>query len=58
LETNDETELLKIGEYLEDKEIDFTMFHEPDNCAGNTAIAVGPIYGKDRKFFKKFKFYK
>jgi hypothetical protein len=34
------------------------MFFEPDFGTGNTAIATEPIYGDDRKFFKKFKMYK
>lgn len=34
------------------------MFYEPDHETGFTAIATEPIYGEDRKFFKKFKMYK
>jgi hypothetical protein len=57
LEAKDEDELLKISEKLERKDIDFTLFHEPDHEAGYTAIAAGPIDGTDRKHFKKFKFF-
>ena len=42
---------------LKDKGIEHHMFHEPDNNMGYTAIATEPIYGKDRKFFRKFKMY-
>jgi len=58
LEAKNERELLKISTKLEMKDINFTMFHEPDFETGYTAIAAGPIYEKDRKLFKKFKFYK
>ena len=58
LQAKDENDLLKISEKLKMKDINFTIFNEPDYNTGYTAIAVGPIYGEDRKFFKKFKFYK
>ncbi len=58
LQAKDEADLIKIASKLEIRGIDHTMFHEPDYDTGCTAIAAGPIYGDDRKFFKKFKFYK
>ena len=58
LQAKSEDELIKISQKLEMKDINFTMFHEPDYNTGYTSIAAGPIYDKDRKFFKKFNFYK
>jgi len=58
LEAKTEEELLKISEKLEMKNIEHTKFFEPDFETGYTAIAAGPIYDDDRKFFRKFKFYK
>jgi hypothetical protein len=58
LEAKDEDDLLKISEKLQGKNLDFTMFHEPDHDTGYTAIAAGPIYGAERKLFKKFKFFR
>jgi hypothetical protein len=58
LEAKDEEDLMKIAGKLEQKDINLTMFHEPDYDTGYTAIAAGPIYGEDRKHFKKFKFFR
>lgn len=58
LEAKDEQDLLKIKEKLEQKDIDLTCFHEPDFDTGYTCIAAGPIYGADRRLFKKYKFFK
>ena len=58
LEAKDETELLKIKERLEQKDFEHTLFHEPDYDTGYTSLAIGPIYGEDRRFFKKYKFFR
>lgn len=58
LELKDEDDLEKAASKLEMTDIPFTKFFEPDYDTGFTAIAVGPIYGDERKIFKKFKFYK
>jgi hypothetical protein len=58
LQAKDESELLSIADRLEMRDINFTMFHEPDFETGYTSIAAGPIYGSSRNFFKKFKFFR
>lgn len=58
LEAKDENDLMQIASKLEMKNINFTMFHEPDYDTGYTAITAGPIYGTDRKHFKKYRIYK
>jgi hypothetical protein len=57
-EAKDENDLKRIKLKLDDRGIKSHMFFEPDFGTGNTAIATEPIYGDDRKFFKKFKMYK
>lgn len=42
---------------LDAKNIKSHMFFEPD-CQEFTSICCEPIYGDDRKFFKRFKMYK
>jgi hypothetical protein len=56
-EAKDEQDLIDIKMRLEDKGIKSHMFHEPDYDTGHTAIATEPIYGNDRRFFKKFKMF-
>jgi len=58
LEAKDEDDLEKIASELEMKNINFTMFHEPDYDTGYTAIAAGPIYGNERKKFRKYRTFK
>lgn len=58
LEAKDEEELLNISDKLKGKGMDFTLFHEPDYDTGYTCLAAGPIYGEDRRLFKKFKFFR
>jgi len=58
LEAKDENELIQIAGKLEFKDINYTMFNEPDYATGYTAIAAGPIYDSDRKHFKKYRIYK
>lgn len=57
-EAKDEKHLLKIKEQLETKGIFNHIFHEPDHDTGYTAIATAPIYGEDRKMFRKYKMFK
>jgi hypothetical protein len=57
-EAKDENDLKRIKLRLDDRGIKSHMFHEPDYDTGYTAIATAPIYGDERKFFRKFKMYK
>lgn len=57
-EAKDEDDLKNIKLKLDDRGIKSHMFHEPDYDTGYTAIATEPIYGDDRKFFRRFKMYK
>ena len=56
LEASNEEQLNTIQMKLQDKGIRHEMFYEPD-VDEHTAIATEPIFGKDRNFFRKFKFY-
>ena len=57
LEANDRSHLSDIKLKLQDKGIEHEYFFEPD-INEFTSIATKPIYGKERNFFRKFKFYK
>jgi hypothetical protein len=57
-EVKDQAKLIDIKLKLDLQGIKSHMFYEPDHETGFTAIATEPIYGEDRKFFKKFKMYK
>lgn len=56
-EANDEKHLDKIKRKLDMKGIKSHMFYEPD-VDQRTSIATEPIFGDDRKFFKKFKMFR
>lgn len=53
-----EKELDKLSFYLKEHNIAHHMFYEPDYNTGYTAICTEPIYGEQRKLFKKFKLWK
>jgi hypothetical protein len=53
-----EEELEKVGLYLEQHKVQYHAFYEPDYDTGFTAICTEPIYGEQRKLFKKFKLLK
>lgn len=55
LKVKNERELMTIVETLELNDIHHTMFFEPDNNLGYTAIATQPIYGEKRMLFRKYK---
>lgn len=53
-----EQDLNEKADYLEKNGISFERFFEPDYGTGYTAICTEPIYGEQRKLFKKFKLWK
>ena len=53
-----EEELEKVSLYLRKNSIEHHLFFEPDYNTGNTAICCEPVYGEQRKLFKKFKLLK
>lgn len=58
LSVKNEQELKRIKDYLDSHEIESYMFYEPDYDMGYTSICAGPVYGDQRKVFKKFKLWK
>lgn len=56
-EVKDEEDLTKIKTKLDVKGIKSHMFHEPD-VGEYTSITTAPMFGNDRKFFKKFKMFR
>jgi hypothetical protein len=53
-----EEDLDKLGFFLKGHNIAYHKFYEPDYETGHTAICTEPIYGEQRKLFKKFKLWK
>lgn len=53
----DEDELIKTQMMLDMKGINTHLFYEPD-ISSHTSLCTEPIYGEQRKIFKKFKMYK
>lgn len=53
-----EEEIYKLSSYLKEHDMAYHMFYEPDYNTGYTAICTEPIYGEQRKLFKKFKLLK
>jgi hypothetical protein len=58
LTVKSEEGLLRAKQYLDCNNITNYMFFEPDYEMGYTAICSEPVYGEDRKLFKKFKLWK
>ncbi len=56
LQIKNEEKLNNISSYLDSVDIKYKKFKEPDPWNNNklTAIATVPLYGDDRKYFKKF----
>jgi len=58
LEVQDQDELIVASKILEDSDIDFHMFYEPDNDMKFSAICTRPVYGnRERKLFRQWKLY-
>lgn len=59
LSAKDGDELLAIAEKISAAGIDFSIFYEPDNNMGHSAICTRPVVcSKERSFFKKWKLFK
>lgn len=48
LEIKNLKSLKNLSYHLEEKNVEFTMFYEPDNAMGFSALATRAITGKDR----------
>ena len=55
IDTSSEQELFRTASHLNDHEIEFEMFHEPDHDTGYTAICTQPLTGDQRKPLRRFK---
>jgi hypothetical protein len=55
---NCEEELYKAAGHLEQHEIEFEMFHEPDDNTGHTAICTRPLAGSERRPLRRFQLMK
>lgn len=49
-----EQELSRAADMLTDNGIRHTMFYEPDNNAGYTALVTEPLQGERRKHMKRY----
>ena len=59
LEAKSEDQLKNIAQYLEQRNIKFSLFYEPDWDRGYTSLTTEPLTSdEDRKHFKKFSLYK
>jgi hypothetical protein len=58
LDARDESHLNEIVRYLDDRDINFYMFFEPDYDMGHTSICTEPLSLDRRKHFKKFDLWK
>jgi len=58
LDAEDQAHLEKIARYLDDRDIEFHKFFEPDYDMGYTAICTEPLSLDMRKHFKKFNLWK
>lgn len=58
LDARDENHLNEIARYLDEYDIDFYMFFEPDYEMGHTSICTQVLSLDKRKHFKKFNLWK
>lgn len=52
-----EHKLVQISATLTDQQIPHTLFHEPDDDVGYTAICTTPLVGEQRKVMRKYRMY-
>ena len=53
-----EDQLYKAADHLEQHQIEFEMFHEPDFDTGHTAICTRPLAGSERRPLRRFQLMK
>ena len=58
LDADNQDHLNEIARYLDDRDIEFHKFFEPDYDMGYTAICTEPLSQDKRKYFKKFNLWK
>lgn len=59
LEAKSEDALLRIAEQLEQQDIRFHLFFEPDNNRGYTSLTTEPLYDNEkRRYFSKHSLYR
>lgn len=58
LNADNQSHLNEIARYLDDHDIEFHKFFEPDYDMGYTAICTEPLSQDKRKYFRKFNLWK
>jgi hypothetical protein len=58
LPASDESELLRISQYLDKRGIKFHLFFEPADNMGHTSLTTEPIVQSKKKIFQNFTLYK
>lgn len=53
----DQDRLHHVAKMLDERDILFEMFHEPDNNAGYTALCTQPLTGEARRPLRQFQLY-
>lgn len=50
----DELELLRVRDRLEKSQVKFCAFTEPDRGGELTSLVTGPVYGEQRRAFRRY----
>lgn len=58
IDITSEDDLYKAADHLEQHDIQFEMFHEPDYDTGHTAICTQPLAGELRRPLRRYKLMK
>jgi hypothetical protein len=58
IDITNEDDLYKAADHLEQNDIEYQMFHEPDNDTGHTAICTQPLIGDKRRPLRRYKLMK